>query len=262
MPTNKAYKQMSKIIENRYDFIVLFDVNDGNPNGGPDANDAPRIDPQTGEGLVTDVYLKRKVCNYVQMVKENCKPFDMYIKERAILNQQIEWMRANYWDIRTFGALMTNGKNTRQVRGPVQMTFARSVEPILVLSACHEQVSKSCIPEHKQTIPYVLFAGYGYISAHLAAESGFTEEDLVLFWSGLIHMFEDDHSSLRGRMSLRKLIVFKHQSQYGNAPSGLLFGLLTIKKVHPYIPGREYKDYIINIQRDAVPEGVELIEII
>lgn len=285
---------MSKIIQNRYEFIIVFDVKDGNPNGDPDTENMPRIDPQTGEGIITDVCLKRKVRNYVQMVKESKKPFDIYIKERAILNLLIEeahqqenmdeveghdkvhrareWMCANYWDIRTFGALMTSGKNAGQVRGPVQMTFARSVEPVLVLSNCitrqavatelesEKQKGENHTMGRKHIIPYGLFVGYGYISANLAAQSGFTEEDLELLWQSMVNMFEDDRSSLKGRTSLRKFVIFKHQSKLGNAPSGLLFDLVSIEKKNPAMPGRDFKDFIVTIDRDSVPRGVELIE--
>ena len=285
---------MSKVVENRYEFVILFDVKDGNPNGDPDTDNMPRIDPQTGEGIVTDVCLKRKVRNYVQMVKESKRPFDIYIKERAILNHQIdeayaqpeveeaegydkvhqakEWLCANYWDIRTFGALMTSGKNAGQVRGPVQMTFARSVEPIISISNCITRQSVTTEQEserqkgenrtmgRKYTVPYALYLGYGYISANLAVQSGFTEEDLSLFWQGLVNMFEEDHSSLRGRMCLRKLIVFRHQSKFGNAPSGVLFDLIKIEKKNPDTPGRDYRDYVVTINLDALPKGVELKE--
>ena len=285
---------MSKVVDNRYEFVILFDVKDGNPNGDPDTDNMPRIDPQTGEGIVTDVCLKRKVRNYVQMVKESKRPFDIYIKERAILNHQIdeaytqpeveeaegydkvhqarEWLCANYWDIRTFGALMTSGKNAGQVRGPVQMTFARSVEPIISISNCITRQSVTTEQEserqkgenrtmgRKYTVPYALYMGYGYISANLANQSGFTEEDLELFWQGLVNMFEEDHSSLRGRMCLRKLIIFRHQSKFGNAPSGLLFDLIKVEKKNPDTPGRDYRDYVVTINRDALPKWVELKE--
>lgn len=285
---------MNKVIDNRYEFVILFDVKDGNPNGDPDTDNMPRIDPQTGEGIVTDVCLKRKVRNYVQLVKESKRPFDIYIKERAILNRQIEeayeqpeveeaegydkvhqareWLCANYWDIRTFGALMTSGKNAGQVRGPVQMTFARSVEPIISISNCITRQSVTTQQEserqkgenrtmgRKFTVPYALYMGYGYISANLAIQSGFTEEDLELFWQGLVNMFEEDHSSLRGRMCLRKLIVFRHQSKFGNAPSGVLFDLIKVDKKNPNAPSRDYCDYVVTINHEALPKGVELKE--
>lgn len=285
---------MSEIVKNRYEFVILFDVKDGNPNGDPDTDNMPRIDPQTGEGIVTDVCLKRKVRNYVQMVKESKRPFDIYIKERAILNRQIEeayaqpevedvegydkvhqareWLCANYWDIRTFGALMTSGKNAGQVRGPVQMTFARSVEPIISISNCITRQSVTTEAEsekqkgenrtmgRKYTVPYALYMGYGYISANLAMQSGFSEEDLELFWQGLTNMFEEDHSSLRGRMCLRKLIIFRHQSKFGNAPSGVLFDLITVEKKNPDTPGRDFRDYNVTINREALPKGVEMAE--
>ena len=261
---------MNIIIENRSEFVFLFDVKDGNPNGDPDTDNMPRTDPQTGEGIVTDVCLKRKIRNYVQMVKKSKRLFDIYIKERTILNRQIDeaysqpeveeaegydkvhqarkWLCANYWDIRTFGALMTSGKNAGQVRGPVQITFARSVEPIISISNCITRQSVTTEQEserqkgenrtmgRKFTVPYALYIRYGYISANLAIQTGFTEEDLKLFWEGIVNMFEEDHSSLRGRMCLRKLIVFRHQSKFGNAPSGSLFDLIRVKKKNPDTP--------------------------
>lgn len=287
---------MNKPIENRYEFVLLFDVKDGNPNGDPDTHNMPRIDPQTGEGIVTDVCLKRKIRNYAQMVKEGRRPFDIYIKERAVLNRQIdeaysqaeveeaegydkvhqarEWLCANYWDIRTFGALMTSGKNAGQVRGPVQMTFARSVEPILAMDNCITRLAVTTETEsekqkgenrtmgRKYSVPYGLYMGYGFISANLAAQSGFSEEDLELFWQALVNMFENDHSSLRGRMCLRKLIVFRHQSKLGNAPSGLLFDLIEVNKNNPEAISRNFRDYTVTINHSALPKGVELIEMI
>ncbi|MFR9546836.1 MAG: type I-C CRISPR-associated protein Cas7/Csd2, partial [Rikenellaceae bacterium] len=230
---------MSEIIKNRYEFVLLFDVKDGNPNGDPDNDNAPRTDPQTGEGIVTDVCLKRKVRNYVQMVCGDEAGKRIYIKERAVLNKLIdeayeqpemeevegydkvhqarEWMCTQYWDIRTFGALMTSGKNAGAVRGPVQMTFARSVEPIIPVDNCivrqavatekesEKQKGENKTMGRKYSVPYALYVGYGYISANLAALSNFTEDDLELFWQGLENMFEDDRSSLRGQMAVRKL---------------------------------------------------------
>lgn len=285
---------MSKVIENRYEFVLCFDVKDGNPNGDPDTDNMPRIDPQTGEGIVTDVCLKRKIRNYVQMVKEGERPFDVYIRERSVLNRRIdeayeqegmeqlegyekvhharEWMCANYWDIRTFGALMTSGKNAGQVRGPVQMTFSRSVEPILTIDNCITRQAVATEQEsekqkggnrtmgRKYTVPYALYVGYGYVSANLARQTGFSEEDLELFWQGIVHMFEEDHSSLRGRMCIRKLIIFRHQSRFGNASSGSLFDLVTVANRNPDVPARDFRDYAININRNALPAGVELIE--
>ncbi|MFI3294079.1 MAG: type I-C CRISPR-associated protein Cas7/Csd2 [Rikenellaceae bacterium] len=285
---------MSEIIKNRYEFVLLFDVKDGNPNGDPDNDNAPRTDPQTGEGIVTDVCLKRKVRNYVQMVCGNEAGKRIYVKERAILNKLIdeayeqpemeevegydkvhqarEWMCAQYWDIRTFGALMTSGKNAGAVRGPVQMTFARSVEPIIPVDNCivrqavatekesEKQKGENRTMGRKYTIPYALYVGYGYISANLAAQSNFTEDDLELFWQGLENMFEDDRSSLRGQMAVRKLIIFKHNSKLGNAPANRLFDLVEVTPKGLMNVARNFKDYCVTINREALPKGVKLIE--
>ncbi len=282
------------IIRNRYEFVLLFDVKDGNPNGDPDNDNAPRTDPQTGEGIVTDVCLKRKIRNYVQMVCEDAPGKRIYIKERAILNNLIdeaydqldiemvdgydkvnqarEWMCAQYWDIRAFGALMTSGKNAGQVRGAVQMTFARSVDPIISIDNCivrqavaTEKESKKQRGENrtmgrKYSVPYALYIGYGYISANLAAQSGFTEDDLELLWQGLESLFEDDRSSLRGQMAVRKLIIFKHRSREGNASASRIFDLIEVKPQDSITVARSYKDYEVNINYAALPRGVKLIE--
>ncbi|MFI3285522.1 MAG: type I-C CRISPR-associated protein Cas7/Csd2 [Rikenellaceae bacterium] len=285
---------MSEIVKNRYEFILIFDVKDGNPNGDPDNDNAPRTDPQTGEGIVTDVCLKRKVRNYIQLVCGDQPGKRIYVKERAILNKLIdqayeqpemeevegydkvhqarEWMCTQYWDIRTFGALMTSGKNAGAVRGAVQMTFARSVEPIIPVDNCivrqavatekesEKQKGENRTMGRKYTVPYGLYVGYGYISANLAAQSGFTEDDLELFWSGLENMFEDDRSSLRGFMSLRKLITFKHDSKLGNAPAVKLFDLVEVLPKSSLTVARNFKDYEVNIKRESLPKGVKLIE--
>ncbi len=285
---------MSEIIKNRYEFVLLFDVKDGNPNGDPDNDNAPRTDPQTGEGIVTDVCLKRKVRNYVQMVCGDEAGKRIYIKERAVLNKLIdeayeqpemeeiegydkvhqarEWMCAQYWDIRTFGALMTSGKNAGQVRGPVQMTFARSIEPIIPIDNCivrqavttekesEKQKGENRTMIRKYSVPYALYMSYGYISANLAAQSNFTEDDLDLFWQGLENMFEDDRSSLRGLMAVRKLLVFRHNSKLGNAPASQLFDLVEVTPKDPMNVARKFKDYEVTINREALPKGVKLIE--
>ncbi len=285
---------MSEIIKNRYEFVLLFDVKDGNPNGDPDNDNAPRTDPQTGEGIVTDVCLKRKIRNYVQMVCEDSPGKRIYIKERAVLNKLIdeayeqpemeevegydkvhqarEWMCAQYWDIRTFGALMTSGKNAGAVRGPVQMTFARSIEPIIPVDNCivrqavatekeaEKQKGENRTMGRKYSVPYALYLGYGYISANLAAQSGFTEDDLELFWQGIMNMFEDDRSSLRGQMAVRKLIVFKHNSKLGNAPASVLLDLVEVRPKDNLSVSRNFKDYEVTINREALPKGVTLLE--
>ncbi len=285
---------MSEIIKNRYEFVVIFDVKDGNPNGDPDNYNAPRTDPQTGEGIVTDVCLKRKIRNYVQMVCNDAPGKRIYIKERAILNKQIdqayeqpemeevegydkvhqarEWMCAQYWDIRTFGALMTSGKNAGAVRGPVQMTFARSVEPIIPVDNCivrqavatekesEKQKGENRTMGRKYSVPYALYVSYGYISANLAAQSNFTESDLELFWQGLENMFEDDRSSLRGQMAVRKIIIFKHNSKLGNAQASRLFDLIEVTPKDTASVARNFKDYKVTINKEALPKGVKLIE--
>lgn len=280
---------MSEIIKNRYEFVLFFDVKDGNPNGDPDNDNAPRTDSQTGEGIVTDVCLKRKIRNYAQLLGAR-----IYVKERAVLNKLIddaydqpemeelegydkvlqarEWMCAHYWDIRTFGALMTSGKNAGAVRGPVQMTFARSFEPIIPTNHCiirqavstekesEKQKGENRTMGRKYTVPYALYMGCGYISANLAEQSGFTEADLELFWQGVMNMFEDDRSSLRGQMSVRKLIIFKHNSKLGNAPASRLFDLVEVTPKDNTAVARNFKDYKVTINREALPKGVKLIE--
>ncbi len=283
---------MSNLIQNRYDFVLLFDVQDGNPNGDPDAGNLPRIDPETGHGLVTDVCLKRKVRNFVQLEKGGTVPFDVFVKEKAILNNLIDeaheqdavkskekgekteaarqFMCGKYYDVRTFGAVMSTGKNAGQVRGPVQLTFARSVEQIVPLehSITRMAVATEAEAEKQQgdnrtmgrkfTIPYALYCCHGFISAPLAAQTGFNEEDLDLFWQALIHMFEHDRSAARGLMSTRKLFVFKHENKMGNAPAHQLFDLINIQRTKDSSgPARSFKNYSVEIVGN-VPQGVEL----
>jgi len=287
---------MSEIIKNRYDFIILFDVTDGNPNGDPDAGNLPRVDAETGMGLVTDVCLKRKVRNYVQIVKNAKKPYDIFIKEKAILNQLIDnaheqeeikakekvgekteaarkWMCANYYDIRTFGAVLTTGKNAGQVRGPVQLTFGRSVEPVVALEHSITRMAVATEAEaekqggdnrtmgRKFTIPYGLYLAKGFISPFLAEQSGFNQGDLNLLWEALINMFDHDHSAARGMMNTRKIIVFEHTSALGNAPAHRLFDLIRIIRKEESVgkPARSFDDYSISIDREALPEGVNLV---
>ena len=288
---------MSELIKNRYDFALLFDVTDGNPNGDPDAGNLPRVDAETGMGLVTDVCLKRKVRNFVQMVKNAEKPFDIFIKEKAILNQLIDesheqeevkskdktgdkteaarkWMCANYFDIRTFGAVLSTGKNAGQVRGPIQFTFGRSVDPVVALEHSITRMAVATEAEaekqggdnrtmgRKFTVPYGLYFSKGFISAHLAAQTGFNEDDLTLFWEALKNMFEHDHSAARGMMSTCKLIVFKHSTALGNAPAHQLFNAIKIEKKDPSKPPRSFSDYSVSIDNSSIPSGVELIEML
>jgi len=288
---------MSELIKNRYDFALLFDVTDGNPNGDPDAGNLPRVDAETGMGLVTDVCLKRKVRNFVQMVKNAEKPFDIFIKEKAILNDSIDesheqkevqskeksgdkteaarnWMCANYYDVRTFGAVMSTGKNAGQVRGPIQFTFGRSVEPVVALEHSITRMAVATKAEaekqggdnrtmgRKFTVPYGLYFSKGFISAHLAAQTGFNNDDLELFWEALKNMFDHDHSAARGMMSTRKLIVFKHSTALGSAPAYQLFDAIKIERKDSSKPARSFNDYSVSIDKSSIPQGVEVIEML
>ena len=287
---------METAIKNRYDFVYLFDVQDGNPNGDPDAGNLPRVDSETGEGLVSDVCLKRKVRNFVQIVKDCEKPYDIFIKEKAILNNQIaeahkqedvkakekgdkteaarQWMCRNFYDIRTFGAVLSTGENAGQVRGPIQFTFARSIDPIVTaehsitrMAVATEDEAKKQSGDNrtmgrKYTVPYGLYKANGFISAHLAIQTGFNDDDLNLFWESLKNMFDHDHSAARGMMNARKLIVFKHSSALGNASAHTLFNLIDVKLKNEEVPPRSFNDYIVPIDKDKLPEGVELLDMI
>ena len=283
-------------LNNRFDFVYMFDVQDGNPNGDPDAGNLPRIDAETGMGLVTDVCLKRKVRNYVQIAKELSDGFNIFIKEKAVLNDEIDkahddsevkeikdakektaaarrFMCKNYYDIRTFGAVMSTGKNAGQVRGPIQLTFARSVDAVAtaehsitrIAVATPGEAEKQNGENHtmgrKATIPYGLYVCHGFISANLAQQTGFSEEDLQLFWEALKNMFDMDRSAARGLMSAQKLVVFKHDSVLGNAPANKLFDLVKVEKNTDSAP-RSFKDYNVTIDKDALPSGVTVEELI
>ena len=299
------------ILNKRYDFIILFDVKDGNPNGDPDAGNLPRVDAETGHGLVTDVCLKRKVRNYVGLKFNDQPPYGIFIKEKAILNDTIEqayksldidlekpptdpadgkkrnktgkgqgseidkarrFLCQNFYDIRTFGAVMTTGPNAGQVRGPVQFTFARSVDPVVSLEhsitrmavATKEEAEKqggdNRTMGRKFTVPYGLYRAYGFISAPLAEQTGFTEKDLELLWEALENMFEHDRSAARGLMGTRKLFVFEHESKMGNAPVQKLFDAITVKRKDISRPARDFCDYTVSVNKDAIPQGVSLIE--
>ena len=281
-----------KELKNRIDFVYIFDVKDGNPNGDPDAGNLPRVDAETGMGLVTDVCLKRKVRNYVQVAKDFSDGYDIFIKEKAVLNNSIdaaheedsvksakdktiaarEIMCKKYYDVRTFGAVMSTGKNAGQVRGPIQMTFARSVDPIAaaehsitrVAVATEKEAEKQGGENHtmgrKATVPYGLYVCHGFISANLAKQTGFSEEDLELFFDALKNMFDVDRSASRGLMSAQKLIVFRHDSVLGNAPANKLFDLVQIKKKTEDVP-RSFKDYEVTIASE-IPSGVKVEELI
>jgi CRISPR-associated protein Csd2 len=282
---------MTTSIKNRYEFVLLYDVENGNPNGDPDAGNMPRIDPETGYGIVTDVCIKRKVRNYAEMMGQR-----IYIKEGTPLNQNhVEayeaidglepgkkaamtdvqkaraWMCKNFFDVRTFGAVMSTGDNCGQVRGPIQINFSRSIDPIVQqeVTITRQTVTKIEDAEKERTmgrkhiVPYGLYRAEGYISAKLANDetkgTGFSEEDLALFWDALVNMFEHDHSAARGKMAAQKLYVFKHKDELGNAPSHKLFELLDVKKKDGVVIPRKFADYDVTLTGKA-PEGVELIE--
>lgn len=279
-------------LKNRIDFVYIFDVQDGNPNGDPDAGNLPRVDAETGMGLVTDVCLKRKVRNYVQVAKDLTDGYDIFIKEKAVLNNSIdaaheedsvksakdktiaarEIMCKKYYDVRTFGAVMSTGKNAGQVRGPIQITFARSVDPIAaaehsitrVAVATEKEAEKQGGENHtmgrKATVPYGLYVCHGFISANLAKQTGFSEEDLEIFFDALKNMFDVDRSAARGLMSAQKLIVFRHDSVLGNAPANKLFDLVQIEKKTDGAP-RSFKDYEVTIASE-IPSGIKVEELI
>lgn len=293
---------MSEAIKNRYEFVVLFDVENGNPNGDPDAGNMPRIDPESGYGLVTDVCLKRKIRNYVEMVKEDEEGYQIYIKENVPLNRSDnqafeylginekkakdlkksdpeadrkirDFMCKNFFDIRTFGAVMTTfvkaSLNCGQVRGPVQLGFARSVDPIVSQEVAITRVAittekdagvKSTEMGRKYIVPYGLYRVEGYISANLARKvTGFSEEDLELLWEAIINMFEHDHSAARGKMAVRELIVFKHSKELGDCPAYKLFEAVEVHRKEDVIYPRKYQDYEITIHEEQIPETVEMI---
>jgi CRISPR-associated protein Csd2 len=287
---------MNTPINNRYEFVMLYDVENGNPNGDPDAGNMPRIDPETGYGIVTDVCLKRKVRNYVELVKGDAKGYRIYIKEGNPLNQTHveayekiglksgdkakpdevnkarEWVCKNFFDVRTFGAVMTTGDNCGQVRGPIQINFSRSIDPIVQQEVTItrqvvtriEDAEKERTMGRKHIVPYGLYRVEGYISAKLANDAtkgtGFSEDDLALFWEALVNLFEHDHSAARGKMAVRKLIVFKHESELGNAPSHLLFERIKVARNPEAIPPRQFSDYHVSLETEGLPTGVTIIE--
>ena len=304
--------KMSEPIKNRYEFVILFDVENGNPNGDPDAGNMPRVDPETGLGLVTDVCLKRKIRSYIEMVKEDSTGYRIYIKDGVPLNRsdnegfaQVsihdaadmksdelkkaikakketenidvdavirDWMCANFYDVRTFGAVMTTmvkgALNCGQVRGPVQLSFAQSVEPIVpqeititrvAITTEADAANKDTEMGRKYIVPYGLYRCEGYVSANLARKTtGFSEEDLDLLWQAILDMFENDHSAARGKMAVRELIVFKHDSELGCAPAWKLFDTVKIERVNKddLAPARSYSDYQVTVDEAALPTGV------
>lgn len=282
-----------EILKNRIDFVYMVDVHDGNPNGDPDAGNSPRIDFETGEGIITDICLKRKVRNYVTLCKHEdedtvVKGFDIYIKEKSILENTIanvyefdEVRKAkkedkrnvakqvfcqNYFDIRTFGAVIAAKDKNDHVRGPIQLTFARSVDPIQPREHSITRVAEQSTTENgtmgrKATVPYGLYVCHGFISANLAKQTGFSEDDLALFFEALQNMFDVDRSAARGLMSAQKLIVFKHDSILGNAPANKLFDRVKVEKNCAGAP-RSFSDYTVSIDKDGLPQGVTVEELI
>lgn len=286
-------------ITNRYEFVYLFDVSNGNPNGDPDAGNLPRLDPETNRGLVTDVALKRKIRNYVALEKESEPGYAIYMQEKSVLNNQhlkawealaippddkekykklpkdeakarelTAWMCRNFFDVRAFGAVMTTEVNTGQVRGPIQMAFATSVEPVLPLEVSITRVAvtnerdleKERTMGRKHILPYGLYRAHGFISAKLAERTGFSEEDLELFWRALTNLFEHDRSAARGEMSARKLIVFKHDHPMGNAPAHILFDKVKVERAgDKSAPARSFGDYQVQIDQN-LPMGVTISE--
>jgi CRISPR-associated protein Csd2 len=306
---------MAEPIAQRYEFLVLFDVENGNPNGDPDGDNQPRMDFETGTGWVSDVALKRKIRNYVLLRHRNQPPYRIYVTERGILeNLHLEahretgsavagrqegaggkktkrqgtvhevenartWMCQNFFDVRTFGAVMSTGINAGQVRGPVQLSFARSVDPIEPVEQTITRMAVATQKESEQQqgdnrtmgrkwiVPYGLYKAEGFISAYFAEGTGFSEDDLSLLWEALATMFEHDRSAARGRMSTRKLFVFKHESPLGNAPAHALFDLVAVRRAGETseverTPARAFDDYTIDVRRGDVPSGVELLELV
>lgn len=292
---------MPEVIHNRYEFVILFDVENGNPNGDPDAGNMPRVDPETSLGLVTDVCLKRKIRNFVETVKEGDPGYRIYVKDSVPLNRsdaeacaylQVgsddkalkkakkddpdldrklrDWMCANFFDIRTFGAVMTTfvkgALNCGQVRGPVQLGFARSIDPIIPqeVTITRVAITTEADAEKKDTemgrkyiVPYGLYRCEGYVSANLARKTtGFSEEDLQLLWTAILNMFEIDHSAARGKMAVRELIVFKHDSELGNAPAYKLFDTVKVERKGDVAVPRSYHDYIVEVDESQIPDGV------
>lgn len=299
---------MSDVIKNRYEFVVLFDVENGNPNGDPDAGNMPRIDPESGLGLVTDVCLKRKIRNYVETVKEDAEGFQIYIKEDVPLNRSDrkackslgieetedkkvtdalkklkksdpdadiklrDYMCRNFYDIRTFGAVMTTfvkaSLNCGQVRGPVQIGFARSIDPVIsqevtitrvAITTEKDAENKSTEMGRKSIVPYGLYRTEGYVSANLARRvTGFSEDDLKLLWEAIINMFENDRSAARGKMAVRELIVFKHSRELGDCPAYKLFDAVEVRKKEDVEYPRKYQDYTVEVHEERIPDSVEV----
>jgi CRISPR-associated protein Csd2 len=293
---------MAKEIRGRCDFVYLFDCTYGNPNGDPDAGNAPRIDPQNGHGLVSDVCLKRKIRNFVLLTKEGRPPNDIFIRQQAVLNATIasahkeaaknkdygrldektratrnqarlarNWMCQNFYDVRTFGAVMTTGANAGQVRGPVQISFSSSIDPIVSLDLAITRMAVTeprgdCSPNQtigrKNIILYGLYRCHGFVSAHLARDTGFGKDDLELLWTSFAQMWEHDRSSGRGTVAAQKLIIFQHHSLLGNAPAHKLFERVRVQRKSHVEVARSFFEYDLEIKRDNLPVGVQLLELI
>lgn len=276
-------------IQNRYEFVYFFDVTNGNPNGDPDAGNMPRLDPESSKGLVTDVSLKRKIRNYIQLTEETSPGYDIYVQEKSVLNQQNQkaydaleikseskklpkdqvkakevtaWMCTNFFDVRTFGAVMTTEVNSGQVRGPLQLAFAKSIDPIIPLEVSitrmavtnEKDLEKERTMGRKHIVPYGLYRVHGFVSAKLAEKTGFSDADLKKIWKALEMMFEHDHSAARGEMTGRKLIVFKHDNALGNAPAHKLFERVTVDRVkgEEGTPAAEFSDYKIHLNTEGL----------
>ncbi|MDQ2105611.1 type I-C CRISPR-associated protein Cas7/Csd2 [Azospirillum isscasi] len=286
------------IHESRIEFVYLFDVRNGNPNGDPDAGNMPRLDPETGQGLVTDVCLKRKVRNFIELTRGGEPGYEIYVREKAVLNQQhsrayeatgikseskklpkgdgaaavTTWMCRNFFDIRTFGAVMTTDINCGQVRGPVQLTFAESIDAIVPTEVAVTRMAVTTDAEaekqhgdnrtmgRKYIVPYGLYAARGFISPHLAKQTGFSDADLEAFFQALLLMFDHDRSAARGEMAARKLIVFRHRSPLGEAPAHTLLERVKVHRKEGVSAPRRFDDYTVTITRDGLPDGVEIEE--
>lgn len=291
-------------IQNRYEFVYFFDVTNGNPNGDPDAGNMPRLDPESSKGLVTDVCLKRKIRNFIELTEADTQGYDIYVKEKSVLNSQnkkaydaldvkpidkklpkekenaraiTDWMCTNFFDVRTFGAVMTTAINCGQVRGPVQLAFSKSIDPIVPLEIsitrmavttekeAEEQQGDNRTMGRKHIVPYGLYRVHGFISAKLAEKTGFSDDDLKKLWGALEMMFEHDHSAARGEMVARKLVVFKHNDALGNMPSHKLFERITIDRVkgEKDTPANSFEDYEIKINKEGLEEkGVTIEEML
>jgi CRISPR-associated protein Csd2 len=278
-------------VNNRYDFVLLFDVTDGNPNGDPDAGNLPRVDPETGHGLVTDVCLKRKVRNFVGVAKSEQPPYEIYVKEKAVLNKQqarayesigkkpssssdadaTAWMCQNFYDVRGFGAVMSTNVNCGQVRGPIQLAFARSIDPVVSLEHAVTRCAVTTEQEAKKqggdnrtmgrkfTVPYGLYRCHGFINPFFADKTGFSDDDLELFWTSLAQMFDLDRSASRGLMAPQALIIFEHDSKLGNAPAHQLFERVSVERKDTNMAARHIGDYAITVNNNELPEGIRII---